>query len=746
MRVLVGLRAVAGVAIAALMLGAGAQSAAAADAQVRYVITNGGQDVKGSGEVHYKPHGQHDAGDVAWSSSGDTATVPQGSYDVHVTFSDGSANKDFWIDNQSFAGKVDRKVEINFPLTQVTYVITNGGVDTKGDGQVHFYAHGHDGSEAGWESSGDAVTMPAGTYDVHVTFSDGNAAKDFWIDHQTFKGKVAQKAEIGLPLTQVHYVITNNGADTKGNGQAHFYAHGHDGPEAGWESSGDSETMPAGTYDVHITFSDGSANKDLWIDGQAFKGKVEKTVEIGVNLTKVRYVITNNGQDTKGNGQAHFYPAGHHDGSEVAWEGSGDTVTMPAGTYDVHIQFSDGSANKDLWIDNQTFSGTVEKTVEVGVNVTSVRYVVTNGGVDTKGDGQAHFVQHGHHDGPEVTWESSGDTQRMPAGAYDVHIEFSKGSAHKDFWIDNQNFSGAVEKTVEIGLPVTTVTYVLSNLGADLKNDAQVHYFPHGTNHQGGEVTWSTSGDEVTMAAGTFDVHAIYETGLIHKSVWLDNQKFSGTVKQSFDFKVVAAQPTVSVTENGKDVGDAATVDYLSQGGQTDFGTVRSGQQATVEQGPYDIHAWVGEADGWLKKQQVSGKPHYTIAVVVPTTATLTAGAPPPKACAIEVYGVNFDFNKATLRPESEPVLKQVLALFTATPSFAAEVSGHTDNIGTAEYNMKLSDARATAVKAWLVGHGVAATRVSSRGYGDTRPLVPNDTDANRFKNRRVELRRENCK
>jgi len=90
-------------------------------------------------------------------------------------------------------------------------------------------------------------------------------------------------------------------------------------------------------------------------------------------------------------------------------------------------------------------------------------------------------------------------------------------------------------------------------------------------------------------------------------------------------------------------------------------------------------------------------------------------------------------------------MLKQVLALFTSTPSFSAEVSGHTDNVGTPDYNLKLSDARAAAVKAWLVQQGVAAARLTSRGYGDTRPLVPNTTDENRFKNRRVELRRANC-
>jgi outer membrane protein OmpA-like peptidoglycan-associated protein len=125
---------------------------------------------------------------------------------------------------------------------------------------------------------------------------------------------------------------------------------------------------------------------------------------------------------------------------------------------------------------------------------------------------------------------------------------------------------------------------------------------------------------------------------------------------------------------------------------------------------------------------------------------TVQIGGPPPKTCTLEIYGVNFDFNKSTLRPDSEPVLQQVLALFNADPSFGGEIGGHTDNVGTRAYNMKLSASRAEAVKAWLVAHGVAASRMTTAGYADTRPLVPNTTDANRFKNRRVELKRSHCK
>ena len=125
---------------------------------------------------------------------------------------------------------------------------------------------------------------------------------------------------------------------------------------------------------------------------------------------------------------------------------------------------------------------------------------------------------------------------------------------------------------------------------------------------------------------------------------------------------------------------------------------------------------------------------------------TVQVGGPAPKACKVEVYGVNFDFDKSVIRPDSEPVLTQVAALFTADPAYSAEIGGHTDDIGAAAYNRTLSGARAGAVKSWLVAHGVAAPRMTTAGYGDTKPLVPNTTDDNRAKNRRVELKRVGCK
>ena len=113
--------------------------------------------------------------------------------------------------------------------------------------------------------------------------------------------------------------------------------------------------------------------------------------------------------------------------------------------------------------------------------------------------------------------------------------------------------------------------------------------------------------------------------------------------------------------------------------------------------------------------------------------------------CHVALYGVLFDFNKATLRPESDSVLQTVLDMMNSDTGLKIEVQGHTDNVGTPAYNLKLSQARAASVSAWLGQHGVAATRLTAVGYGLTRPVADNDDEDGRAKNRRVEIAKPGC-
>ena len=149
------------VGLVLMLCGPGIANAAAQDADVSYLVTNGGVDAKGNGEVHFYPHGHHDGALVDWSRSGGSVHIPAGSYDVHVTFSDGAAAKDLWFDNQSFSGKVAKTVEMALPITEVSVLITNGGIDTHDNGEAHFFVHGHrDGAVVDWCRSGGSVRFP----------------------------------------------------------------------------------------------------------------------------------------------------------------------------------------------------------------------------------------------------------------------------------------------------------------------------------------------------------------------------------------------------------------------------------------------------------------------------------------------------------------------------------------------------------------------------------------------------------
>jgi len=106
----------------------------------------------------------------------------------------------------------------------------------------------------------------------------------------------------------------------------------------------------------------------------------------------------------------------------------------------------------------------------------------------------------------------------------------------------------------------------------------------------------------------------------------------------------------------------------------------------------------------------------------------------------ISLDGVHFDFDKSTLKPEAKAILDKAAALLDKHERVVVEVAGHTDSIGTEQYNQALSVRRANAVKDYLVSKGVKASRLSAKGYGESQPVASNDTEAGRAENRRVEL------
>jgi OmpA-OmpF porin, OOP family len=129
-----------------------------------------------------------------------------------------------------------------------------------------------------------------------------------------------------------------------------------------------------------------------------------------------------------------------------------------------------------------------------------------------------------------------------------------------------------------------------------------------------------------------------------------------------------------------------------------------------------------------------------------PPVAEKPVAPPPPKTEVTNEEiklkeNVDFETDSAKLLPSSTPLLDEVVTVMKEHPDIEhVRVGGHTDSTGDKAHNLKLSDDRAASVKQYLVDHGIAADRLASKGYGETRPIADNKTEEGRAQNRRVDI------
>jgi outer membrane protein OmpA-like peptidoglycan-associated protein len=107
----------------------------------------------------------------------------------------------------------------------------------------------------------------------------------------------------------------------------------------------------------------------------------------------------------------------------------------------------------------------------------------------------------------------------------------------------------------------------------------------------------------------------------------------------------------------------------------------------------------------------------------------------------IVLRNIFFDFGKATLRDESTAELDRLINLLTTYSNLKIEISGFTDNKGSADYNQKLSESRSKSVVDYLIAHGIPSARLTYKGYGLDSPIATNETDEGRQLNRRTEFK-----
>jgi OmpA-OmpF porin, OOP family len=172
--------------------------------------------------------------------------------------------------------------------------------------------------------------------------------------------------------------------------------------------------------------------------------------------------------------------------------------------------------------------------------------------------------------------------------------------------------------------------------------------------------------------------------------------------------------------------------------------TVKPPEGGKIGSGEVIAHYAKNGRDLWARLGRGADDSDTGIALRVADIGAEDWGARLDKDCHLPLYGVTFDFNKDTLRPDSTPVLEKAAALLK-TRDRPIEVQGHTDNVGGDASNVQLSNARAASVMRWLVAHGIPQARLTAKGFGKSQPVADNGSEAGRARNRRVELKVAGC-
>jgi OOP family OmpA-OmpF porin len=236
--------------------------------------------------------------------------------------------------------------------------------------------------------------------------------------------------------------------------------------------------------------------------------------------------------------------------------------------------------------------------------------------------------------------------------------------------------------------------------------------------------------DEQDFGAGEFEIGGGQPQKHIEGKYWKIEYALKEGARKAGPLQIGRNYTALLLAKGGKKV-----VEQLDASGGTTTGTMPIGNGRSL----------------WLQVDVANSGEMYSLTIVeegdmkqeVEFTAGDLAEALKTKG-SIAIRNILFDTGKATIKPESAGALAIIADVLKGDEALKIEIQGHTDNVGAPAANLKLSQDRAAAVKAYLVSTGgIAAARLTTAGLGDTKPVADNATEEGRTQNRRVELVRK---
>lgn len=310
---------------------------------------------------------------LAWGHGAKAARFPDGTYDLVIRYRNDMARSEIVREEVELAGEVEQEIDFQVPLATLTLDVTSGGQPVNPyTARYRLFASGRRDKPVVARRPGSSVTLRPGFYDIEISVRDLRGMKSTWIDHFPVDGTLRHAVEIGAPPARLRVTLLRDGiplGERDGFWRV-FHPGDRDTPLAE-VNSGQAADLEPGTYDVGIFFRDGAELSERWMESLRLDGELHRQVELSRTATRLRVDIRREGASER---EAWFviHPAGDRR-TPLASAGSGETIEIEPGTYDIGCFLRRGGLRAERWLTDQRISGASDVDVDLTPTMATLR-------------------------------------------------------------------------------------------------------------------------------------------------------------------------------------------------------------------------------------------------------------------------------------------------------------------------------------------------------------------------------------
>lgn len=358
----------------ALLVASLASSAGAATATLQMILTNNGEPLEqptyGKFFV-FEPEEREKY--VAWGHADKIARFPEGTYDLVIRYENDLVRRDIVREKIAFTGNRVEQLDFGVDVAKLVVDLTAGGTAVSPYiGRYDIYPAGTRGKPAASRRPGEAVTIRPGLYDIEATVVDSRGLQTFSINAYDLHGSRRETIEIGEPPAQLRLTILRDGAELPSSlGRWRVYRQGNRGTYVVERGSGESANLEPGVYDVRMFYREGPRIAERWLEGLRLRGTIDRRVELSVEGTRLTLELHHAGSRLS-DAWCTLHPAGDRTRT-VSTAKSGESVDLPAGTYDIGCFLKNRGLRAEEWLSAREISGDTELEIELDPRPATLR-------------------------------------------------------------------------------------------------------------------------------------------------------------------------------------------------------------------------------------------------------------------------------------------------------------------------------------------------------------------------------------